>query len=169
MSSAGGNAQGGSAQGGNAQGGNAQGGNAQGGGAQGGSGGVPAGCYDYGAFAPTTVSFSSDVMPIFASRCEGCHNDTAESTYYGSNAAVVYDKLLNGVPKQAPHLSFVVPNDPLVSYMLAKVEYTDPGGTCAVVQCSEPGCDLQAPPSNMLPESEIAVLRSWIMTGAAND
>ena len=130
---------------------------------------TPVGCYDYEAFDPMTVSFAADVMPIFANRCASCHDDPSASVYYGADAAVVYDKALNGTPKQAPHLSFVVPNEPLVSYMLAKVEYEDPGGTCSLVQCSEPGCDLFAPPSGMLPESELAVLRSWVMTGAAND
>ncbi len=129
----------------------------------------PVGCYDYGAFRPRVVHFAADVMPIFQARCASCHNSTAESTYYGSNKAAVYDKLLNGTPKQAPHLRFVAPNDPLRSYMLAKVEYSKPGGTCSVVQCNAPGCELSAPPGKPLPESERAVLRSWIMTGAAND
>jgi hypothetical protein len=153
----------------------ASGGSPAGTGGNGGSGGTATGtppgegCYDYSTFTPSTVSFSGDVMPIFANRCASCHDDPTASVYYGSDAAVVYDKALEGTPKQAPHLKFVVPNDPVVSYMLAKVEYEDPGGTCALVQCSEPGCDLFAPPAGMLPEAELAVLRSWVMTGAAND
>jgi hypothetical protein len=139
------------------------------GGGTAGAGGVPEGCYDYAAFTPFTVSFSADVMPIFAARCAQCHDDPNESIYYGSDAAVVYAKHLDGTPKQAPHLKFVAPNDPVVSYMLAKVEYDDPGGTCSLVQCSEPGCDLFAPPNDPLPEDELAILRSWVMTGAAND
>jgi hypothetical protein len=132
-------------------------------------GGNTAGCFDYSTFTPTSVSFAGDVMPLFAAKCASCHNDTQASTYYGSQATVVYDKLLNGTPKQAPHLKFVAPNDPLRSYMLAKVEYANPGGTCAAVQCSEPGCELSAPPNNPLTETERGVLRSWIMNGAAND
>jgi hypothetical protein len=75
----------------------------------------------------------------------------------------------DATPVQAPALRFVTPNDPLHSYMLAKVEYPNPGGTCSEVQCSAPGCELFAPPGQMLTEAEKAVLRSWIMTGAEND
>ncbi len=139
------------------------------GGASSPGGGAPTGCFDYASFTPTAVSFQGDVMPIFAARCQECHDDTTASTYYGADAAIVHDKLLNGVPNQAPHLAFVAPNDPLRSYMLAKVEYPIPGGTCSEVQCNEPGCELSAPPGNPLPEGERAVLRSWIMNGAAND
>jgi hypothetical protein len=132
-------------------------------------GAAPVGCYDYAAFTPRAVRFSADVMPLFQARCARCHNDPSASTYYGSNAALVHSKLLTGTPVQAPALKFVAPNDPLRSYMLAKVEYTNPGGTCSLVQCSAPGCNLYAPPGMMLPEAEKAVLRSWIMTGAKND
>jgi hypothetical protein len=114
-------------------------------------------------------------MPIFAARCAGCHADPNASIYFGMGgttdpeASATYTKLLDGTPKQAPHLSFVVPFDPVRSYMLAKVEYDDPGGTCSVVVCSEPGCNLQAPPSAQLPEEELAVLRSWVINGALDD
>lgn len=135
--------------------------------ASGGASGI--GCFDYASFSPTAVSFGQDVMPLFQSKCAQCHNDTSASTYYGPNAAVVYDKLLNGTPKQAPHLKFVAPNDPVRSYMLAKVEYANPGGTCSLVQCSEPGCELSAPPGNPLSEAERGILRSWVMSGAVND
>lgn len=127
------------------------------------------GCYNYAAFSPRTVSFARDVMPIFAAKCAQCHLDETASTYYGPKANVVYAKLLQGVPKQAPQLKFVAANQPATSYMLAKIEYANPGGTCSLVQCTQPGCDLFAPPGQMLPEAERAVLRSWIMTGAKFD
>ncbi len=133
------------------------------------------GCYDYDAFSPTTVAYRADVMPILAARCSSCHSDPEESVYYGmggtteAEAVAIYDKLLNGIPKQAPHLRFIVPSDPVRSYMMAKVEYDDPGGTCSVIQCDEPGCELQAPPSAQLPENELAILRSWVLGGALDD
>ena len=133
------------------------------------------GCYDYDAFMPTTVSFRTDVMPILAARCASCHADPEASVYYGmggtteAEASAVYTILLEGVPKQAPHLSFIVPSDPVRSYMMAKVEYLDPGGTCSAVQCDEPGCELLAPPAGQLPEAELAILRSWVMGGALDD
>ena len=139
-----------------------------GGGGSGTGAATPVGCYDYNAFTPATVSFADDVMPLFAARCASCHMDTA-GTYYGSDAALVFDKLLNATPVQAPQLRFVQPNDPLHSYMLAKVEYPNPGGTCSEVQCSAPGCELFAPPGQMLTEAEKGILRSWVMTGAEND
>jgi len=121
------------------------------------------------------VSFRDDVMPIFAARCASCHANPNESVYFGTGttteaeAVAVYDILLDGEPKQAPHLSFIVPGDPLRSYAMAKMEYDDPGGTCSEVMCSEPGCNLQAPPSAQLPEPELAVVRSWILGGALDD
>lgn len=132
-------------------------------------GGLPAGCIDYSTFTPTVVSFAADVMPVFAQRCQSCHDDPTASTYYGADSATVYQKLLDGTPKQAPHLRFVVPGDPLTSYMMAKVEYDDPGGTCPLVACSEPGCELSAPPGNPLPQAELDILRSWVLGGALND
>ncbi len=133
------------------------------------TGSLPRGCVDYSTFTPTAVGFASDVMPIFLARCQQCHDDPTASTYYGADAATVHQKLLQGVPIQAPHLRFVVPGDPLRSYMMAKVEYANPGGTCPLVACSEPGCELSAPPGNPLPSGELAVLRSWVLNGAAND
>lgn len=138
-------------------------------------GGLPAGCYDYDAFEPTAVSFRADVMPIFATACSSCHTDPTASIYFGQGgttepeAAAIYAKLLEGESKQAPHLAFVAPGDPLHSYMLAKIEYPDPGGTCAAVQCDEPGCELPAPPAGPLSDQDKGVLRSWVMNGAADD
>lgn len=139
------------------------------------SGDAPVGCYDYDAFVPTTVSFRADVMPILATWCSSCHADETASVYFGeggtseAEAVAVRTKLLDGEPKQAPHLAFVAPGDPLHSYMLAKVEYADPGGTCSEVQCSEPGCELPAPPDGPLSEPDKAVLRSWVIGGALDD
>ncbi|MBX7082269.1 MAG: hypothetical protein K1X88_23885 [Nannocystaceae bacterium] len=136
---------------------------------------LPQGCYDYAAFAPTVVSFRADVMPIFASACSSCHADASKSIYFGqggtteAEATAVYDVLLHGVPKQAPQLAFVAPFDPLHSYMIAKIEYADPGHTCAAVQCDEPGCELAAPPAGPLPEADKATLRSWVLGGALDD
>lgn len=135
----------------------------------------PEGCYDYRQFVAQNVSYQNDVMPIFAQRCSGCHSNPNRSAYYGDGttdaaiATAVRDKLLNETPIQAPNLRFVVPGDPLRSYMIAKVEYDDPGGTCALVQCSEPGCNLQAPPSAQLPEPELVILRSWVINGALDN
>lgn len=140
-----------------------------------GSAGSPEGCYDYDAFEPTTVGFRADVMPIFAASCSPCHSDPTASIYFGmggtteTEASAIHAKLLDGVPKQAPHLAFVAPADPLHSYMLAKVEYAVPGGTCSEVQCDEPGCELPAPPASPLAESDKAILRSWVIGGALDD
>jgi hypothetical protein len=135
----------------------------------------PVGCYDYDAFAPSSVSYRADVMPILATWCSPCHADPSASIYFGTGgtseteAVAVRDKLLAGVPKQAPELAFVAPGDPLHSYMMAKIEYPIPGGTCSVIQCSEPGCELPAPPAAPLSESDKSTVRSWIMLGAADD
>jgi hypothetical protein len=138
-------------------------------------GGAPVGCYDYDAFVPSPVSFRADVMPIFAAACSQCHSDASASVYFGvggtseEEAVAVFAKLLSGEPKQAPHLAFVEPGDPLHSYMLAKVEYANPGGTCSEVQCAEPGCELPAPPAGPLGEADKGILRSWILGGALDD
>ena len=108
-------------------------------------------------------------MPLLTAKCASCHSNPAASTYFGPSASTVYSKLLSGTPTQAPQLKFVAANDPARSYMMAKVEYANPGGTCSLVKCTAPGCELSAPPGKPLLESERAILRSWIIRGALNN
>jgi hypothetical protein len=137
---------------------------------------VPEGCFDYVAFEPTPgVSLRADVMPIFVESCWMCHQNPNDGIFlgYGGNsdaeATAVRDNLLTETPHQAPNEIFVIPGDPLNSWMMAKVEYDNPGGDCPLIDCPNPGCDWFAPPSEILPTAQLDILRSWIANGAPDN
>lgn len=136
---------------------------------------VPEGCFDYPSFVPTDVSLRNDVMPIFVESCWMCHQTPGNGLFlgYGGNtdaeATAVRDNLLTVTPNQAPNETFVIPGDPLNSWMMAKVEYDNPGGDCPLIDCTNPGCDWFAPPSEILPTAQLDVLRSWIANGALDN
>jgi hypothetical protein len=136
---------------------------------------VPEGCFDYPSFVPTEVSFRNDVMPIFVESCWMCHQNPNDGIFlgYGGNteqeSTAVRDNLLTVTPHQAPNMIFVVPGDPLTSWLMAKVEYDNPGGDCPLIDCPNPGCDWFAPPSEILPAAQLDVLRSWIANGAPDN
>lgn len=138
---------------------------------------VPEGCFDYPSFVPTEVSFRDDVMPIFVQSCWMCHQDPAPEAglflgYGGTTddeAVAVRNNLLTMTPHQAPNMTFVVPGDPSVSWLMAKMEYDDPGGDCPLIDCPNPGCDWFAPPTEILPVEQLDVFRSWIANGALDN
>lgn len=134
---------------------------------------VPQGCFDYPSFVATpNVSFRNDVMPIFVDSCWMCHQNPNDGIFlgYGGNtedeSTAVRDNLLTVTPHQAPNETFVIPGDPLNSWLMAKVEYDNPGGDCPLIDCPNPGCDWFAPPTEILPTAQLDVLRSWIANGA---
>lgn len=138
---------------------------------------VPEGCFDYPSFVPTEVSFRNDVMPIFVQSCWMCHQDPAPEAglflgYGGTTdeeAVAVRNNLLTMTPHQAPDMIFVVPGDPLTSWMMAKAEYDNPGSDCPLIDCPNPGCDWFAPPTEILPTAQLDVFRSWIANGAPDN
>lgn len=136
---------------------------------------VPEGCFDYPSFVPTEVSLRNDVMPIFVESCWMCHQNPNDGIFlgYGGNsdgeATAVRDNLLTVTPHQAPNEIFVIPGDPLNSWMMAKVEYDNPGGDCPLIDCPNPGCDWFAPPTEILPTAQLDILRSWIANGAPDN
>lgn len=136
---------------------------------------VPEGCFDYVSFVPTDVSLRNDVMPIFVESCWQCHQNANDGLYLGSGgntdaeSTAVRNSLLTVTPNQAPTEIFVIPGDPLNSWMMAKVEYDNPGGDCPLIECTNPGCDWFAPPSEILPTAQLDILRSWIANGALDN
>lgn len=137
---------------------------------------VPEGCFDYVAFDPIPgVSLRDDVMPIFVQSCWMCHQNPNDGIFlgYGGNsdaeAMAVRNNLLTVTPHQAPNEIFVIPGDPLNSWLMAKVEYENPGGDCPLIDCPNPGCDWFAPPSEILPQQQLDILRSWIANGALDN
>lgn len=136
---------------------------------------VPEGCFDYVSFVPTDVSLRNDVMPIFVESCWQCHQNENSGLYLGNGgttdaeSTAVRNSLLTVTPNQAPNEIFVVPGDPLNSWMMAKVEYDNPGGDCPLIDCTNPGCDWFAPPSEILPTAQLDILRSWIANGALDN
>lgn len=136
---------------------------------------VPEGCFDYVSFVPTEVSLRNDVMPIFVESCWMCHQNPNNGLYLGNGgntdaeSIAVRDSLLTVTPNQAPNEIFVIPGDPLNSWMMAKVEYDNPGGDCPLIDCTNPGCDWFAPPTEILPTAQLDILRSWIANGALDN
>ena len=92
------------------------------------------------------VSFSTDVMPIFESKCVACHGN------FGGWDASTYTSVL-GTGNNAP---VVIPGDPENSLLGQKMNGTQSIG------------DIM-PTAGLLPEDEIQVIRDWIEEGALDN
>ncbi len=100
--------------------------------------------------AATPVSFHSDVQPIFARHCVGCHQ---EAKPQGEYVMTRFDRLLSGGESGEPA---IVPGDPDASYLMGQITPAD-----GVAEMPK-----KAPP---LAAEEIATVRRWIAEGATND
>ena len=93
------------------------------------------------------VQFSSDVAPILASRCLGCHNNRISEGRY---ALDTLDRLLTPGDSEEP---IVVPGKPEESQLYLRIIEED--------------SDLRMPQEDdRLDRSDVDAIRSWIMNGA---
>lgn len=149
---------------------------------------APMTCQDY-ASVTAGGSFKDDVMPLFSRACAlsaSCHQGDAgqgieglglgPSTSMGAPDQATIDgihaQLLGQAPGASP-LPFVKPNDPVGSWLMAKIEYN----TADLAVCSE--CtgecgDFMPQNPNPTPTSgytraERDTIAAWILDGAQNN
>lgn len=147
-----------------------------------------AACYDYASFNGTspTVSFKTDVLPIFRQSCglsAACHGDQsgpAQQPYLGppgagampppatdSEIAAIFSANVNSDAVEAPGMKLVKPNDPENSFLMHKVDGTL---KCDAVTCDGTACGVAMPQGGtMLSQEKRDTIRRWIAQGAKND
>src|SRR5216684_363404 len=97
------------------------------------------------ATSTATVDYEKDVRPILASRCFGCHGPNQAQS--GLRLDLRQNALRGG-----DYGVVIVPGKAAESKLMQRVMGSDAG--------------LQMPPTGALPPDEIAVLRTWIDSGA---
>ncbi|HTB77052.1 MAG TPA: hypothetical protein VK762_27595 [Polyangiaceae bacterium] len=155
--------------------------------------GWDAGTYDGGACGSASVSFGTDIMPVFRNGCtlsSVCHgqvgNASEEDLYLGDNAgstspSVVYQGRVGVRSKEDPSMNLVTSGNLSSSYLWHKV-YGDQNSNPAVAsgcanaasQCGD--CTSSAPCGAMepylggsLPTADLCAIQNWIGQGARNN
>jgi hypothetical protein len=108
-----------------------------------------------GSGATLTATFSSIQTVILTPRCSGHHNGSQSPDLRPASA---YASLVNARSTEQPNLFLVAPGDPEASYLIHKLE-----GRAGISGSRMP----QGGP--FLSSADIAVIRSWIQAGAANN
>jgi len=106
----------------------------------------------------SSVSFKSDVLPIFKTACQGCHGvagglDLSDAGAYGA--------LVNMASTQCATDKRVLPADPGKSYLMWKLKGAAPMGACYK--------GVQMPKGGSLSTTEMATVSDWIAAGAMNN
>jgi hypothetical protein len=102
----------------------------------------------------TGVDYSTEIQPIFDSRCTSCHSGASAPQGLRLDASNSYANLVDVPSNEVPSLLRVEPGDPENSYLVQKIEGTaDVGGQMP----------LGGPPLNA---TMIALIRQWIGEGA---
>ena len=112
------------------------------------------------------VSFAQDVQPIFSGSCafSGCHgpvNPNPAGKPMVLAAGQAYDAIVGVASAQLPTMDRITPGQPGQSYLIHKLE-----GTHASVGGSGGRMPAGAAP---LAPPVIAVIRRWVMEGAARN
>jgi hypothetical protein len=118
------------------------------------------------------VSFSKDVMPIFAQSCafSTCHGSASNPNGVflgGSDAATIHRALVDVRSSKLPTMSFVKPGDPRESFLMRKMD----GSHCVLdAQCTDGDCGQSMPRNDDTLSLETRdKVRRWIGQGAKND
>ncbi|OGW17324.1 MAG: hypothetical protein A3G93_15680 [Nitrospinae bacterium RIFCSPLOWO2_12_FULL_45_22] len=113
---------------------------------------------------PSSISFSTDVKPIFDSRCAitGCH--AGPNPQQGMNLSTPFDTTVGavGVPsRELPSMLRINPGNPDNSYLVHKIQGTQEqaGGFGARMPFGGP----------FLTNEQIQTIREWISQGAKNN
>lgn len=141
-------------------------------------------CYDYAAFNGTakTVSFKTDVLPIFRQSCglsAACHGSPtgpAGQPYLGpgtndpdptqADIDKIFAQNVGATSTKAATMKIVEAGSPQKSFLMHKMDNTL---KCSDVVC-EANCGASMPLANpVLDETKLDVVRSWIAQGAKND
>ena len=141
-------------------------------------------CFDYSTFnaMSKTVSFQTDVLPIFRNSCglsASCHGvetgsvgkvylgpPLADGTATQAQISAILTQIVGVASSAAATMKIVEANTPAKSFLMHKMDNTL---TCADVTC-EAGCGTSMPQlSPILGETERDTVRLWIAQGAKND
>ena len=93
--------------------------------------------------------FEKNVRPLLAQRCYGCHN-ASSGVLRGGLALDTKEGWMSG----GNHGAAIVAGQPDKSLLIKAVSYTD--------------TNMQMPPGGKLPDDQIAALKQWIQSGAAD-
>jgi hypothetical protein len=114
-------------------------------------------------------SFRADVLPIVQESCAltACHSSKESNLgiFLGYDAAQVYAELKKTSPTAAGE-KFVVPGDPVKSYLVVKLEGKQGALTS---KCASNNCGVVMPPDEPLSAEKIETFRKWIADGAKDD
>lgn len=107
-----------------------------------------------------TVSFSSQIQPIFSANCatSGCHAGARPQASLDLSSGRAYANLVNVASATCSGLERVVPSRVDKSYIINKLTGV---GICSGTQMPKSG--------GALPASQIDLVRAWICNGALNN
>jgi hypothetical protein len=126
-----------------------------------------------------SVSFKSDVMPIFNASCglANCHATTLDGlapTFFlgdaatmGSDSTAVHAAIVGPKSGELPTMPFVTAGDPSMSYLMHKVD----GDQCHFdAECVTGSCKAKMPNGGMpLTVAARLTLRRWIAQNATDN
>ena len=125
------------------------------------------------------VSFRKDVLPNITLGCDvdTCHGSKGSGNLKLSNpdtvglekaATTIYGNLVNKAADAHKTMKRVVPGDPNNSFLMHKLD----GDQCALdaTTCNHDDCGVSMPQDgDLLPDTDRAVIRKWIMQGAKDN
>jgi hypothetical protein len=96
---------------------------------------------------------------VFLQTCAtaGCHDTITRQAALDLSAGQAYVQIVNIASVQIPSLMRIAPNDPGNSYLFQKIS------------SSSPAAGLRMPSGAILADSQINLVRDWILRGAPND
>lgn len=112
------------------------------------------------ADAAPAISFSSDVIPIFATRCSAapqCHDSTTAVQGLDLTAPNAFKDIVNVPSTECQNRLIVAPGDPASSYLIDKLHGTN--------LCS----GVRMPRGSALTDQQINIISAWISAGAKNN
>jgi hypothetical protein len=124
---------------------------------------VVAGCGDSHNSPPPVVgdvaTFTRVQNEVFSQTCNTaeCHDTITHQSALDLSVGQAYVQIVNIPSVQIPSLMRIAPNDPDNSYLLQKIS------------TSTPASGLRMPPGAILADSQINLVRRWILRGAPND
>jgi hypothetical protein len=109
------------------------------------------------------VCFERDIQPIFTANCalSGCHAGTLPQQGQNLSEGVAYQNIVNVASSERPGMKRVLPFQPDSSYLVHKIQGT---------QLSVGGSGERMPLGGAaLTQSQIDIIRAWILAGAKNN
>ena len=107
------------------------------------------------------VSFGIDIQPIFDASCITCHQPGGEAEAHGINLDLTrdaaYDSLIGPTSQEDANFPLVQPGAPDLSWLYIKMSR------------DVPPHGLTMPPFHKLPDAQLQLVATWILSGAPND